>query len=75
MYQSNYQGGLRIVDITDRVKPKEVGYFDTVPVGENNPGFGGSWSNYPFFKSGTIIVTSGSEGLFMVRDTEVQPVP
>ena len=75
MYQSNYQGGLRIVDISDRVKPKEVGYFDTVPVGENNPGFGGSWSNYPYFKSGTIIVTSGSEGLFMVRDTEVQPVP
>jgi hypothetical protein len=28
---------------------------------------GGSWSNYPFFQSGLIIVTSGNEGLFLVK--------
>ncbi|HET8649488.1 MAG TPA: choice-of-anchor B family protein [Gemmatimonadales bacterium] len=67
MFQSNYLSGLRVVDISDRLHPKQVGYFDTVPVGEDVPGFGGSWSNYPFFKSGTIIVTSGDEGLFMVQ--------
>lgn len=75
MYESNYVSGLRVLDITDRLKPKEVGFFDTVPVGPEAPGFGGSWSNYPFFKSGTIVVTSGAEGVFMLRDQEVAPVP
>ncbi len=67
MYQSNYVSGLRVLDISNPVEPKEVGYFDTVPVGENSPGFAGSWSNYPYFKSGTVIVTSIAEGLFTVR--------
>lgn len=75
MYESNYVSGLRVIDISDRLKPKEVGYFDTVPVGPDEPGFGGSWSNYPFFKSGTIVVTSGSEGVFVVRDQATAPVP
>ncbi len=67
MYQSNYVAGLRIIDITDPVNPVEVGYLDTVPGGENAPGFAGSWSNYPFFKSGTIVVSSIEQGLFVVR--------
>ena len=70
MYQSNYQAGLRIIDISDPESPREVGFFDTVPYGENTPGFGGSWSNYPYFPSGTIAVTSGREGLFLVRKRE-----
>jgi choice-of-anchor B domain-containing protein len=74
MYNSNYVAGLRVVDISDIRNPKEVGYFDTVPYGENTPGFGGSWSNYPFFKSGVVVVTSGREGLFLLRPSEA-PVP
>ena len=73
MYQSNYQSGLRVLDITDYENPQEVAYFDTVP-GEDLPGMGGSWSNYPFFSSGVIIVTSGNEGLFVVRKRERTPV-
>ncbi|MGH7469966.1 MAG: choice-of-anchor B family protein, partial [Longimicrobiales bacterium] len=67
MYQSNYLAGLRVIDITDRKNPVEVGFFDTVPYGTNTPGFGGSWNNYPFFKSGNIMISSGAEGMFMVR--------
>ena len=67
MYQSNYLAGLRVIDISDRLKPVEVGFFDTAPHGPNSPGFAGSWSNYPFFKSGNIMVSSGAEGMFMVR--------
>ena len=74
MYQSHYQAGLRIVDISDPKNPVEIGFFDTVPYGENKPGFGGSWSNYPYFKSGTIIVTSGNEGLFMLKKREGEPI-
>jgi choice-of-anchor B domain-containing protein len=71
MYQSNYQAGLRILDITDPENPLEVGHFDTVPFGEDEAGFGGSWSNYPFFKSGVIAVSSRGEGLFLLRKREV----
>jgi choice-of-anchor B domain-containing protein len=67
MYQSHYKAGVRIVDISNRTKPVEIGYFDTVPYGENTPGFGGSWSNYPYFKSGNIIATSMNEGLFVLK--------
>jgi len=71
MYQSNYVGGLRVLDITDPANPVETGYFDTVPYGENTPGFSGSWSNFPFFKSGVIVVTSGNEGMFLLKKNEV----
>jgi len=67
MYQSNYKSGLRVLDISDRENPVEIGYFDTVPYGDNSPGTSGSWSNYPFFESGMILVTSGFEGLFILK--------
>lgn len=74
MYQSNYVSGLQILDISDPLNPREVGHFDTVPWGENAPGFAGSWSNYPYFESGTIVVSSITEGLFLVRKSpEVVP--
>ena len=67
MYQSNYVSGLRILDISDRENPVETGYFDTVPRGEDKPGFSGSWSNYPYFESGVVVVTSGKEGVFFLK--------
>ncbi len=75
MYQSNYVSGLRVLDISDRENPVQVGYFDTVPWGEDAPGFDGSWSNYPFFPSGTIVVTSGSEGVFLLQKRERNLIP
>ena len=66
LYQSNYSNGLRILDISDPENPEEVGYLDTVPY-EDGTAMSGSWSNYPYFRSGTILVTSGQQGLFMVR--------
>ena len=70
MYQANYKSGLRILDISDVANPVEVGYFDTVPIGDNSASMGGAWSNYPYFSSGNVIVTSGMEGLFVVRAKE-----
>jgi choice-of-anchor B domain-containing protein len=52
---------------------EEVACFDTDPfrndMGEFPNGrtaWGGSWSNYPYFASGTVVV-SGFDGLFLVR--------
>lgn len=75
MFESNYVSGLRVIDIADPAHPVEVGYFDTVPFGDNVPGFAGSWSNYPYFPSGTIVVTSMREGLFVVRHRPEAPTP
>ncbi len=75
MYQSNYVSGLRIVDISDPGNPTEVGHFDTVPFGEDAPGFSGSWSNFPFFDSEMIIVTSMWEGVFILKKRDTRPIP
>jgi choice-of-anchor B domain-containing protein len=67
MYQANYQAGFRLLDISDREHPKEIGYFDTTPYEGNPPTMGGAFSVFPYFESGTIIVTSSQEGLFILR--------
>ena len=63
MYQSNYGAGLRVLDISDRTDPVEIAYFDNSPYG------GASWSNYPYFPSGVVVMTSTGDGLFVVRNT------
>ena len=66
MYQANYTSGLRVLDISVPTSPVELGFFDTYPA-SNQPGFVGAWSVYPFFPSGTIVVTGIGEGLFVLR--------
>ncbi|MCG8469597.1 MAG: choice-of-anchor B family protein [Gemmatimonadetes bacterium] len=63
MYQSNYSAGFRVLDISDPANPVEVGFLDTSPYEG-----GASWSNYPFFESGTIAVTGTGDGLFLLRN-------
>ncbi len=75
MYQSNYVSGLRVFDISDPENPKLVGFFDTVSGSPDTPGFAGSWSNYPFFESGNIIVSSMREGLFVLKKRQPELVP
>jgi len=66
-YLSNYCGGLRIYDITDvKTGLSEVGYFDVSPDCSETK-FLGTWSNYPYFTSGTIVVNTIDRGLFIVR--------
>lgn len=67
MYQSNYAAGLRILDISNRENPREVAFFDTEPDGADEPSLWGSWSNYPFFASGVIPVSSMSGGVLFVK--------
>ena len=67
MYQANYKSGLRIFDISDRANPTMIGFFDTYPGSEDSPGFDGAWSSFPYFESGTIVVSSLREGLFVLK--------
>lgn len=67
-YQSNYRSGLRILDISSigTASLNEVGFFDIYPV-DDAPQFNGAWSNYPFFRSGVVIVGGIEQGLFVLR--------
>jgi choice-of-anchor B domain-containing protein len=74
MYQANYQAGFRVVDISDPENPSDLGTFDTTPYDGNPPGFQtGAWTAYPFLPSGTVVVTSMNEGLFLLRPRTVVP--
>jgi choice-of-anchor B domain-containing protein len=71
-FQSNYRAGLVVLDIDDPLAPVEVASFDVYPANDNT-GFNGSWSNYPYFESGVVIVSGIEQGLFILRPNLDQP--
>ncbi len=74
VFESNYRSGLRVFDALDPASPVEVAYFDTYP-GSDSAQFNGTWSNYPFFPSGNIVVSDIERGLFVIRlDAELRPM-
>jgi len=75
MYQANYQAGFRLFDISDPEAPVEIGWFDTTPYQGDPPGFVGAWTAYPFFESGTVVVTSMYEGVFLLRPGPRRLIP
>lgn len=67
-FLANYRSGLRILDLSDidAGNLSEVAFFDTQP-GSNAAGTSGAWSVFPYFASGTVIISDISAGLFVVR--------
>nr|CAD70561.1 hypothetical protein [Neurospora crassa] len=79
-YQSNYGLGLSILDLRSvpldptGKRIKEVAYFDVHPEDDSAPGggnvtFTGTWSHYPFFPSGYIVINTMDRGAFVVKRT------
>ncbi len=66
-YQSNYRAGLRIANIVNIANGimEETAFFDIYPANDDNH-FNGTWSNYPFFPSGVVAVSSIEGGVFFV---------
>jgi choice-of-anchor B domain-containing protein len=64
VFQSNYQAGLRILQLEPVTQ--EIAYFDVYPSGDQAD-FNGTWANYPFFKSGNVVISGIEEGLFVVH--------
>lgn len=71
VFEANYRSGLRIFDATDPLDPVQTGWFDTYP-GDDAPSFDGAWSTYPYFPSGTVIISDITRGLFIVDVTASQ---
>jgi choice-of-anchor B domain-containing protein len=69
-YQASYRGGLRILDISDigNANLSEAAYFDIYP-SSDAASFNGAWSNYPYFASGTVIVSGIEQGLYVLSPT------
>lgn len=74
LYQANYTAGLRVQDISDIANANltEIGYFDIVPA-TNGASFNGAWNVYPFFDSGSVIVSGIGQGLFVLYPTNLNP--
>lgn len=66
IFESNYTSGLRVFDAADPIHPVQIAFFDTFPVNDNAV-FSGTWSCWPYFPSGTVILSDMSQGLFVLR--------
>jgi hypothetical protein len=69
-YQANNNAGLRILRIDDPENPQnglvEEAFFDIEP-NDDSAESGGAWGVYPYFSSGIVLVSSTSEGLYVLR--------
>ena len=72
VYESNYRSGLRVLDASEIGQGllREVGFFDLFPW-DDAPAYNGAWSAYPFFSSGSVVVNSIEQGLFVVKPRAV----
>lgn len=67
VFEANYSAGLRVLSFGDLATDTfaEVAFFDTYP-DSNAAEFVGAWNVYPFFPSGTVIVSDSDRGLFVL---------
>ncbi|CZT12833.1 hypothetical protein WAI453_004858 [Rhynchosporium graminicola] len=84
VYQSNYGSGLRVYDISSIPSNSkgtdvcEVAYIDILPEDDNLPGGGnvtysGTWSHYPYFKSGFVFIHTIERGAFVAKASQAFP--
>lgn len=68
VFESNYRAGLQVLRIDNLATPKltQVAHFD-IYTSSNSGGYNGSWSNYPYFHSGTVIVSGIEQGLYVLQ--------
>jgi choice-of-anchor B domain-containing protein len=67
LFNSQYEDGLVVYDISDPVQPVLVGHYDTHPQNTIYNGYYGNWGNYPWLPSGTIIAGDMQNGLQLLK--------
>lgn len=66
VFEANYRSGLRVFDASKPAEPTPIAYFDSYPANDKAE-FNGAWSVYPFFPSGTVILSDIERGLFVLK--------
>ncbi|MBW3659205.1 MAG: choice-of-anchor B family protein [Actinobacteria bacterium] len=70
IWEANYNAGLRVLSYTEESladgQLTPVGFFDVDP-GVDVKAYGDSWNVYPYFASGTVIVSNLGQGLIVLR--------
>ncbi|CAH0047663.1 unnamed protein product [Clonostachys solani] len=80
-HQSNYALGYHVLDVRSIPEDptggsiKQVAFFDIHPEDDNAPGggnvtFTGTWSHYPYFKSGYVVINTMDRGAFVVKKSK-----
>lgn len=86
VYQSNYGAGVRVLDASSIPRDPtgagvcEAAFIDIHPEDDAEPGNGvaeflGTWSSYPFFKSGFVFINTIERGAFVVKLTSKKCPP
>lgn len=81
-YVSSYEDGVYIYDLRNiasllpNQKPPVAGFYDTYTLNKDGEyhGFHGCWGVWPYLKSGLILASDISEGLFVFRPSDNLPV-
>ncbi|KAK5943803.1 hypothetical protein PMZ80_003084 [Knufia obscura] len=75
-YQANYGSGLRVIDVSGLKQDptggniEETGFFDCHPEDDDVNGvveFLGTWSVYPYYESGYMLLNSIERGVFSLK--------
>lgn len=70
LYVSYYFDGLQVYDISEPSEPQRIMHYPTSSRAHVNEKYQGAWGVYPFFPSGTIIVSDMQEGLFVIEGVD-----
>ncbi len=69
LFNSQYEDGLLVYDISNPLLPILIGYYDTHPQNTQYNTYRGCWGNYPWLPSGTIIAGDMQNGLQLIKFT------
>ncbi len=75
LYNSWYDAGLMVFDITNVANPVLVGSYDTWPGAITIGSYDGDWGVYPYLGQNEILVSDQDTGLYILDATGVNSTP
>lgn len=67
LFDSQYEDGLLVYNISNPTDPVLIAYYDTHPENTQYNNYFGNWGNYPWLPSGTIIAGDMQNGLQLLK--------
>ncbi|MBK8557231.1 MAG: choice-of-anchor B family protein [Lewinellaceae bacterium] len=67
LFDSQYEDGLLVYDISEPTQPVLIAWYDTHPENTTYNKYYGCWGNYPWFASGNIVAGDMQNGLLVLK--------